>query len=372
METKHLDLIPGRMHSGPQTMLLMLTNKCVTNCKYCYADRRTKYTPLSTEEVFSLIEQCKELQMSYIDIIGGEVFCRKDWGEILRKLVECDLTPNYISTKMPISEDMAKRLYETGYNHVVQLSLDSLDDTVLAETIGSRKGYVEKMKESVRHLEQFGFKIQIDTILTKQNCNKASIDALHQYIRTISNLTHWEIRIPEMSIYAPETFKDIKAGRKELSQLGEYIKKELKQDSCLTIYFSEEALHDHFQEGTSTDECFCGGSCGILTNRLFVLPDGKISVCEQLYWHPQFLIGDLRRQSLKAIWNSPKAKALYEMNNGLFEGATSCAECGVKEVCREKKRKCPVKIIKAYGQEQWNYPDPRCEFAPQVINDFKY
>lgn len=40
-----INLKQDRMHIAPQSILLMLTNKCVTNCKYCYADKNTKMSP---------------------------------------------------------------------------------------------------------------------------------------------------------------------------------------------------------------------------------------------------------------------------------------------------------------------------------------
>ena len=51
----------------------------------------------------------------------------------------------------------------------------------------------------------------------------------------------------------------------------------------------------------------------MLKQLAFVLPDGKVSACEQLYWHPQFILGDLKEQTLAEIWQSPRAKALFEM-----------------------------------------------------------
>ena len=71
-------------------------------------------------------------------------------------------------------------------------------------------------------------------------------------------------------------------------------------------------------KGKPNDQCFKGGSCGILENRLFVLPDGKVTLCEQLYWHPQFILGDLKEQTLAEIWQSPRAKALFEMGQTQF------------------------------------------------------
>ena len=137
-----VNLKQDRMHIAPQSILLMLTNKCVTKCKYCYADKNTKYTPMSTDEVLHLIDDAKRLKMSYIDVIGGEVFCRKDWDIIIKKIVDNGLMPNFISTKMPIAEETIKRLKDTGYNNVVQISLDSLDEQVLSTLIDCKVGYV--------------------------------------------------------------------------------------------------------------------------------------------------------------------------------------------------------------------------------------
>ena len=147
LDTDVIDLTPNRMHKGPQTLLFMVTNKCVTNCKYCYADRHTQYVPLTTNEILNIIDEASSLKMSYIDIIGGELFCRKDWNIILKKLVEANLMPNYISTKVPLTEEKIKLLHDTGYNNVVQISLDSLNDYILQKIIGTSIGYVQKNKK---------------------------------------------------------------------------------------------------------------------------------------------------------------------------------------------------------------------------------
>lgn len=52
--------------------------------------------------------------------------------------------PNYISTKVPLTEEKIKLLHDTGYNNVVQISLDSLNDYILQKIIGTSIGYVQK------------------------------------------------------------------------------------------------------------------------------------------------------------------------------------------------------------------------------------
>jgi len=41
-----------------------------------------------------------------------------------------------------------------------------------------------------------------------------------------------------------------------------------------------------------------------------ILPDGQVTICEELYDYPAYLIGDLRRQSVMEVWRSPQAMAL--------------------------------------------------------------
>jgi len=361
-----------RMHKAPHSLLFMLTNKCITRCKYCYADCKTKYIPLSTKQILDIIENAKTLKMSHIDVIGGEIFCRKDWNVIISKLVEYDMSPSYISTKIPITESIIDKLYKTGYNNVIQLSLDSLNEDVLKKIIDCKDGYVKKIQKGIELLQSYGFNIQIDTILTRLNSDKKQLWELFSFLKNIRNLKYWEIRIPEVSIYTPDTFASIKAERKQLLDICKYIQEEIMPISKFQIYLSSEVLDEKYHTGKIDDECFNGGSCGILNNRLFVLPDGKVSICEQLYWHPQFIIGDLKRQSLEEIWNSDKALELFNLQHNFFDGDTPCAKCKTINFCNQKHRRCFVKVIKAYGYNKWNYPDPRCQYAPSFDTNLKY
>lgn len=363
---QHLDLTPDRMHSAPQSLLFMLTAKCATKCKYCYADKNTKYKTLSTEKILEIIEEAHALKMTHIDIIGGEVFCCKDWDIILKRLVEYDMCPNFISTKYPLTEEMVKKLHYAKYNNVVQVSLDSLNPIALEETIGVKLDYVDKIKKAISYLEKYKFKIQINTILIKSTAIEAEIERLYNYIKSIKGLIYWEIRAPEKSIYSTESYESVKASREQLENIYKFIRTQLLPKAEFKIICSDEILNEHLKDGKPTDEYFVGGTCGILQNRAFVLPDGKVSICELMYWHPQFIIGDLKKQSIQEVWNSSKAKELFCMHRKMFREQSSCHNCKVLDFCNQKHRRCFVKIIRAYGEENWDYPDPRCQFAPEI------
>ncbi len=373
LRCKTVNLKQDRMHKAPHSILFMVTNKCVTSCKYCYADKQTPYEELSTERILELIDEARKLGVMNIDVTGGEVFCRKDWNIIIKALVDAGMTPNYISTKFPVTPRIAKMLYETGYNNVVQISLDTLNDSNLSEIIGTTPGYVGKVLQGIGYLQEYGFKIQIDTILTKHNSTKEEMQALYEYARTIKNFVYWEIRTPGESIYFPKTFQEIKASRKQLEDVYSYIRKEILPTSGIKIKMNRDELDEKYRGVKCTEELFQTGTCGSLFQYLYILPDGKVGFCEKLYWHPKFIIGDLRTQSIAEVWQSEKAKELFVWKKSFYEGSKSiCVNCKAFDFCHEKHRKCWVKIIQSYGTGHWDYPDPRCEFAPELINDVLY
>ncbi|MEG0518339.1 MAG: SPASM domain-containing protein, partial [Bacteroidales bacterium] len=300
------------------------------------------------------------------------VFVKKDWNIILSELVKNDLTPNYISTKVPITESIAEQLFKTGYNNVIQLSIDSLNPNILTKIIGSNKNYIKKMRAGIEILQRYGFKIQIDTILTKYNLKVEDILEMFEYIKSIKNLVYWEIRTPEKSIYNIKSFAEIKAKKGELLNIYHYIETNLIPNAPIRILTSKEPLNAEFYYGNNEIECFKEGACGALNNNCFVLPDGKVTLCEQLYWHPKFVIGDLKEQTIQQMWTSDKAKALLNVQSESNRKESACKTCNSFDFCSAKRRKCWAKIINAYGEKNWDFPDPRCEYAPVVHPDLIY
>lgn len=368
-----LNLSYDRMHKSPQSMTLMLNNQCVTQCKYCYADRKTRYQALTTTEIINIINEAQRLKMSFIDLIGGEIFLTKDWQIILKELVSRNLTPNYLSTKIPFTPLIIQELCDTGYNGTVQISLDTLDEQALSKIMIHTPEYLQNFKKGIELLQQTGLSIYIDTILTKHNCDRNSLLSMYEYIKNIQNLKRWEIRVPEMSIYTPDSFLEIKGKKEELIEACSYVRTEIMPHTKIQILISDRILHTQFRAGKCTDICFdIHGTCGALQNHCFVLPDGKVTLCEMLYWHPQFIFGDLRQQSIEEIWQSDKAKQLFQMRENAYRSESACHTCHAFDNCTERHRKCWVSVIRAYGKQNWDYPDPSCCYAPSILSGMVY
>ncbi|MDU2330257.1 MAG: SPASM domain-containing protein [Prevotella bivia] len=110
--------------------------------------------------------------------------------------------------------------------------------------------------------------------------------------------------------------------------------------------------------------------CTANYSHLFILPDGKVTICEQLYWNSKFIVGDILESSLAEIWTSDKAKYLYNLPQKDISDESSCKTCKVYTICRQQSGGVFWKeVIAAYGTDKWDYPDPSCPHAPNIYND---
>jgi radical SAM protein with 4Fe4S-binding SPASM domain len=75
----------ARPLDSPLKLTFALTYWCQYRCKTCNIWQRKPVDELSTQEVFDFIDRNR--QISWLDLTGGEIFLRKDIGEILERLV---------------------------------------------------------------------------------------------------------------------------------------------------------------------------------------------------------------------------------------------------------------------------------------------
>lgn len=62
-----------------------------------------------------------------------------------------------------------------------------------------------------------------------------------------------------------------------------------------------DIINKRYYSDKGSSKKFHGAASFVLSSRLFILPDGKVTICEQLYWNSHFIIGDVQRTNLKDI-----------------------------------------------------------------------
>jgi len=365
-----LDLITERLFL-PLDLTFMVTNKCITNCVYCYADRKTNYLPLNFEQIIKIIKESKDIKIRNFDLNGGELFLYENWFELLENLTNNGFYP-YISTKIPINIDTIKKIKKLGFT-TIQFSIDSLNVNVLKKTLGVADNYIIKLKETIINCKKENLKIRINTVITNINSNIEELNKLILFLSKFDNIEHVNITMAGYSIYlGEEKYKNYRANRDDILKIEQFVKK-IKYENIINIDFNgyaqiDEYINDDvlFKRENFSKRAKCTGNI----ENFYILPDGKVTICEELYWNSNFIIGDLTKQSIMEVWNSSKAMGLFNLSKEMVQDKSKCKICKEFENCHKVPGVCWKLVVEAYGNENWTYPDPRCPYSPPPQNVF--
>lgn len=353
----------------PIHAVLELTLRCYTDCEYCYADRRiNRDVFLPTNLAVSFIEEAHKLEFTDIEINGGEVLLHPGIKEILMTLRRCGYN-SLISTKKPVTWHEISFLKGIGMNRL-QISLDSLNSETVKKLVHAKDDYVNQMIQTMDLLDQNEFQWQINTVLTKLNCNIDDLSSLIDKLQSYNYLYRMKLSPMGFPMYKKtDTFKELHASKEQLESVRSFVEQIKRQNVNFQITMSDEDKESDYT--CKKRELFNDRLACTANQKAFnVLPDGKVTICEELYWNPAFIIGDISKNGIIDIWNSDKAKKLFFINRNMISGNSSCFSCQQLSDCRHHKGVCWKMVIMAYGDSNWDYPDPRCPDAPPPINKY--
>ncbi len=352
----------------PKRILFVLNLNCVTDCFYCYANRTHKYIPLPTARILEIIDEAMSIGVVSFDLSGGEVLLHPDWERILQKLFECGYKP-YISTKVPVREDIVKRLKGTGITQI-QISIDTLDEVLLVDTLNVNHQYAAQICNSINIFDRYGFDIILKSTLTKFTCNIENVRQLLEFAGQLKNIKRYTCSSVGYSHYkGAKAFKEMIPSIAAVNILSSFLKSasgkyafdildDLNAPTCAS-------MNNYL---TFKRRSFCSGNLNSLT----IMPDGKATICEEIYWNENLQLGDLSHSSIMDVWQSDRAKSLFYIKQKMMPDNSPCAICRDFDTCRHEYGVCWKDVIAAYGDENWLLPDPRCPFAPEPFNDVYY
>lgn len=358
---QHLDLKTVRNYV-PNEMTLMLNNTCCTNCIYCYADRGTIISGLFPfKRIQEIIKEANELQMRDIGIDGGDFFLYPHWHELLLELKKYEYRP-LISTKYPITKDIVDKLLAVGVKKI-QLSLDSIRNPEIQQILKVKEDYLPKVIKGIKMLNEAGIEITLKPVITNFNDSTDSIEDLISFTTQFENIQDIYLTPADYSQF--KVF-DYHSSRTKLKSIEEYIpklKSKYQKNIIMLGYGSDDSIDNKVKMFGKRSTC----SGNVST--FFVLPDGKVTLCEQLYWHPFFIIGDLNHQSIMEMWNSEKALSLWNFSQEEVQDSSPCKKCDIFEDCRRGQGNCWRMAVVTYGPEFYDYPSPNCPRAPKITKN---
>lgn len=343
----------------PFRLLILTTMRCITSCRYCYADREAfRGKPEFGLMLFKrLIREAKECGIEAIQFSGGDIFCRRDAFDLIESTLSAGMYAN-IPTKYPLSSSQVERLSRLGLS-TIQISIDALNPDVI-DTMVARHGYGKKILQTLGYLGEAGIRVRTNTVLTPYNIRDAP--DLARYLAEKSYVFKCNFTCYVRSHYRHDD--SMFCSPTEVHEFERGFNRVRNEFPHKAMFFSSPPVNPYMGGEIERAKAFGQRSrCTASRQGVVVLPDGRVTVCEELYDNEHFIIGDLSKQTLMEIWNSPRALEIaHPVQGSVPDGA--CRDCLDFHACHDGLGTCYRETIKAYGGRRWYWPDPRCPHAP--------
>lgn len=302
---------------------------CNLRCKHCGSSCEGALPDeLTTEEALRLCDDIGKLGLKWITLSGGEPLTRKDWHLLADRLRQNKVVPNIITNGWYITEEILDKAAENGIG-TFAISLDGLRET---HDFMRKAGSFDRIMAALDLARKK--KITAGVITT---INKSNIGELRQ-LRTLllaKGVTVWQLQIGlpmgnfagnEHLLISPEQVDEIIDFTFESldnPQLSIY------PADCIGYYNSREVQVRSNAYRSAKPLLWQGCTAG---KRSFgILHNGDILGCTSIR-DRQFIEGNIREQSLLAIWQKEEN---FGWSRGITKGKLGglCTKCQYGETC---------------------------------------
>lgn len=172
---------PARNPPGP-VVIWNLIRRCNLTCKHCYsisADVDFK-GELSTDEVYTVMDDLKEFKVPVLILSGGEPLLRPDIFDISHRAKDMGFYVGLSSNGTLIDERNIEQIAAVGYDYV-GVSLDGIRET--HDYFRQKKGAFDESIKGIKMCQERGIKVGIRFTLTQDNAHELPmmLDMMDEY-----------------------------------------------------------------------------------------------------------------------------------------------------------------------------------------------
>ncbi|MBR6020743.1 MAG: radical SAM protein [Lachnospiraceae bacterium] len=301
-----------------------ITLACCFSCKYCGSRAgRAREGELTTEECFRVADELAELGCRRVSMIGGEVFMRRDWKEIVSRLTGHGVKVNIITNGFIFRESLINDLRETG---VESISV-SLDGPREVHDRYRQEGSFDRAINAIRSLSEAAIPVSVISTLNSENVKTLPemLSVLRGY-----NIYAWQLQACSPMGNAAESGIDY---RFDMQEVIDFVRANM-----YSVPFALGVADNigYFTEGEGSIRGNLSGiayyrGCSAGIRSIGIDSVGNVRGCESMY-DERFNEGNLRNESLRSIWEDPERFAYNrKFTKDLLTGP--CAECELGEYC---------------------------------------
>ena len=308
----------AKNNGSPLRVMFELTYRCNFRCRHCYVPQSyRKYNELKTKEVFSLLDQLKDIGCFYLGFTGGEPFIREDIIEILRYATKCGFEVIIYTNGSLINDKIASELRRLRPNKV-DITIPAMSKDAF-ERISGVSGSRDRVFGAIDPLHKKGVNLGFKTCVLKEN--ESQISEIRDFAASLGALH----RLDDMFSPRLDGSKEPYKYRGRLGSLSSLYSLETDEERDLTntTTVTKITSSTKLRELPLTHKLF---KCGVGVSQAAITPLGELKMCLMIDY-PKY---NILKSSLKEVWE--KLKELVE--NIKPDENYQCDKCELEPYCK--------------------------------------
>ncbi len=348
------------MEFAPKWLAWEITRRCNLKCVHCRSSSELEakeHPDFDLAEAKRILDDIASYAQPVVVLSGGEPLLREDVFEIAAYGTGKGLRMCLATNGTLVTEETCKRLKEAGIR-MVSLSLDGADAAV-HDNFRSQPGAFAGTINAARLFREHDIPFLINSSFTKRNQSEIAkvyrlakeLGAKAWYMFMIVPTGRGEEIMDEL--ISPEEYEELLAWHYEMEKEEDEL---LVRPTCAPHYYRlvlQKAKEEGEKFKRRTLQFSTGGAKGCLAGQLIALidVDGNVLPCSYF----PLPAGNLRRQSLKDIWEN--SQLFKEMRD--FKGYKGrCGSCEYVNVCGG----CRARAYAVSGD--YLAEEPFCSYIP--------
>lgn len=290
-----------------------ITSKCNERCIHCYIPHEKKIKTLDTENIYSLLKQCKDMNVLHITLSGGEPMLHKDFCDILKQCREYDFSVSVLTNLTLLTDEVVTEMKLNGLLGV-QTSLYSTVP-VIHDSITKMTGSFKKTESSILKLVENDIPLQISCPVMKQNknCYRDVIEWAKKYGVAVSY---------DYALIAEYDHSNkIIGNRLSLNEVSDVIKDKSSNDKNYLDRLKDDLVNKSHVDPEDP-------ICSICSVSVCIAENGNVYPCAGWQY---CVLGNILETSLNDVWHfSRKINLLRMIKRKDFP---KCMQCDIKGTC---------------------------------------
>lgn len=368
-EVAHPTALGAKRNPPGPVVIWNLIRRCNLACKHCYTNSsdRDFLGELSTQEVFTVMDDLKAFRVPVLILSGGEPLLRTDLFDIAQRAKDMGFYVGLSSNGTFITRDNIDRIHQIGFNYV-GVSLDGIGKT--HDQFRKKDGAFDDAMRGIKLCKEKGIKIGIRYTLTQDNYDNLPAmlrlmddEGIDKFYMSHLNYSgrgnvnrksdaHFEMTRMAMNLLFEKSWQNI---QKNIHQ--EFVTGNNDADGVYLLHWVQKRFPEKLNHIRAKLAQWGGNSTGVNIANI----DNLGNVHPDSFWW-DYTLGNVKHRKFSEIWSDTKDPLMAGLKSPKRKLEGRCGQCNYFDVCNGNTRVRAWQTTKNFWAE-----DPGCYLTDQEV-----